>query len=561
MNRDRDIQAPQSQRPAADEIERAVASRTAELSAANTRLTAELEEYRRITVELRHEEGIRRKVFEAIPDMLTVIDRDFRIVHSNWGGGYDYVPADLRTTNPHCYDAFYPGQGKLCEPCHVAQVFATGKPVHAEKVNPRIGHVEIRVYPLLDAAGNVIMAIEHIRDISEQKKLEEERIKSQKLESLGVLAGGIAHDFNNLLTGILGNISLARSVAGPESKISERLLAAEQAALRAGDLTQQLLTFSRGGAPIKKAIRINDLLEEAVSFALRGSNVSCRYALPACLWLVSADSGQLNQVFNNLVINADQAMPDGGTLIITAENCHVAPDEFTDLPAGQYVKISLMDSGAGIAPELLDKIFDPYFTTKASGTGLGLATVYSIITKHGGRITVESTPGSGTTFHLLLPAAHPAVATASVAEPLAKPGQGTILVMDDELLIREVARQILEALGYTVQVCRDGGEALQCYQEARDTGKPIDVVIMDLTIPGGMGGKEAAEKLLTLDPTARVIVSSGYATDPILANFRNYGFCAVALKPYNVAALSNSIQEAFATTADRVVTATSTDET
>ena len=518
-------------------------ARTDELSAANEQLLRDIEERQQVETALRKEESIRRNMFEAIPDMLTVIDRDFRIIHSNWGGGYNYVPLEQRETSDYCYDTFYPGQGKRCEPCHVHKVFTTGKPVYEEKHNPRIGQVEVRAYPIFDESGQVIMAIEHIRDITERKKLEEERVKSQKLQSLGVLAGGIAHDFNNILTGVMGNISLARTLAEPDSKLARRLEEAEKATQRAGDLTQQLLTFSRGGEPVKKSADIKQLAMDSVSFVLRGSNVRCDFSLPDDLWPVEVDAGQMNQVFNNLIINADQAMPEGGIIRVLAENTLIGLEKLPLITEGRYVKVSVRDQGSGIPEANLSKIFDPYFTTKTKGNGLGLATVYSIISKHGGLITVESQVGVGTAFHFFLPAAKldPAEKEQENLPPAS--GKGKILIMDDEEIIREVAGEILLHLGYKVEFCSEGSEAIVTYTMAGKTGEPFDAVLLDLTIPGGMGGKETMKRLLELDPDAKGIVSSGYSNDPILSHYGEYGFCGVVLKPYDIGEIGRTMHE------------------
>jgi CheY-like chemotaxis protein len=373
--------------------------------------------------------------------------------------------------------------------------------------------------------------------------MQEEILKNQKLESLGVLAGGIAHDFNNLLTGIMGNFSLARMLAEPGSKISSMLERAEKASLRAKELTQQLLTFSRGGAPVKRSTFIGQLMIESVSFSLRGSNVTAKFFIPEDIWPVDVDTGQMNQVINNLVINAGQAMPDGGIITVRAENAVITSDSPLPLPAGQYVKISLQDQGGGISEANIGRIFDPYFTTKTSGSGLGLAMVYSIIKKHGGCITVDSRPGIGTTFHFYLPASDISPQLIVDMESMPPQGKGKILVMDDEVIIREIAGEILSHLGYEVENCMDGTEAIRMYEEALRLGRPYAAVLMDLTIPGGMGGKEAIGRLMEIDPQVRVIVSSGYSNDPVMAQYKRYGFRGVVLKPYNAEELGRTLHE------------------
>jgi PAS domain S-box-containing protein len=377
-----------------------------------------------------------------------------------------------------------------------------------------------------------------VDDITERKMLEKELLKTLKLESLGVLAGGIAHDFNNLLTGILGNITLAKMFLGTEDKAYKRLLDAEKASEHAQYLTKQLLTFSRGGRPVRQTSSIRQIITDCASFALIGSKTKCIFSIPAETWPVEVDIGQISQVINNLIINADQAMPQGGTISITVENLTIKPSVTIPLKEGKYIKISIKDEGIGIPEEYLIKIFDPYFTTKKDGSGLGLTTVYSIIKNHDGAITVESQYGKGTTFHIYLPATVRAFhEEAGIFERVIK-GNGKILVMDDEEIIRDVAQEILVHLGYTVKLCKDGNEALDCYRYALHEGEPFDAVIMDLTIPRGIGGKDLMKKLLEIDPKAKGIVSSGYSNDPVLANYRDYKFSGMVAKPYKVTELS-----------------------
>ena len=376
-------------------------------------------------------------------------------------------------------------------------------------------------------------------DITEREYLQNELLKAQKLESLGVLAGGIAHDFNNILTGILGNITLAEMLLDPAHPANEALGHAEKAAARAGELATQLLTFAKGGAPVKKVVALGALVEEAVSLALRGANVSGKIRIPAGLHAIEADEGQMSQVFYNVVLNAVQAMSGGGTLIVSADNVTLASGNKPALPPGDYVRITFADQGYGIPDEILNKIFDPYFTTKPGGTGLGLASVHSIIKKHGGHVEVRSLVGRGTDFTFHLPSLG-AVADRPEAVPVTEergtPG-GAVLVMDDEIQIQILASQILQHLGYRVTTCANGEDAIALYERAARSGTPFRAAIMDLTIPGGMGGKEAAQRILALDPTARLIVSSGYSNDPVLADFDRYGFCAAIAKPYRVSEL------------------------
>ncbi len=392
--------------------------------------------------------------------------------------------------------------------------------------------------PLRDSEGNIFGLCGIARDITERQKMEAELLRIQKLESIGILAGGIAHDFNNILTGILGNISLAGVYKDP-GKIAERLSEAEMASLQAKNLTQQLLTFSKGGAPIKKTVAIADLLKDSAPFALRGSNVRCEFSIPGDLWSVEMDEGQIRQVVNNLIINADQAMPGGGVIEVCVENVTIELGNVLPLKPGKYIKISIQDHGVGISEEHFHRIFDPYFTTKQKGSGLGLATSYSIIKNHGGHITVESQIGIGTTFYIYLPAS--ARATEAKKEKVKEeliPGSGKVLVMDDEKIIRDLACDMLARIGYKISVAPDGAKAIRLYREAMNSGQPFDAVIMDLTVQGSMGGKEAVQELIKIDPDVRAIVSSGYSNDPIMADFRKYGFVGVIAKPYKIKELS-----------------------
>ena len=382
------------------------------------------------------------------------------------------------------------------------------------------------------------------RDVTEKKKLIEELIKAQKLESLGVLAGGIAHDFNNLLTAILGNISLAKLYTRPQDTITDYLDKTEKASIRAQGLTKQLLTFSKGGAPIKKVTTITELIKDSTSFVLRGSQVKCDYHFDPDLWAVEADEGQLSQVAQNLVINARQAMPEGGTITIRATNKNLTHGELPSLPPGNYIKILFQDQGTGIPPEHLFRIFDPYFSSKSTGTGLGLAISYSIIKNHNGLITVSSELGQGTTFSILLPATLSPAPQPKKQDDLQKIDTKKILIMDDDQTVREIAASMLRFIGCNVEEAEDGKEAIALYQKAQQDGAPFDIVIMDLTIPGGMGGKEAIVALLNVDPQARVIVSSGYANDPIMASYKEYGFCGVLPKPFKMDDLNKIIATA-----------------
>ncbi len=401
--------------------------------------------------------------------------------------------------------------------------------------------------PIRNKAGNITGAVLVFRDITEKQKLESQLVKESKLESVGLLAGGIAHDFNNMLTVITANISLARMQGTSPDERAQLLGDAEKAALRARDLTQQLLTFAKGGEPIKKTMALEPLVREASDFALRGSNVQCQFSADQNVWPVEIDDGQFRQVLNNLIINARQAMPDGGKVEVHLENVELEKNNLPPLRAGKYVKISVMDHGAGIKRELLPRIFEPYFTTKKGGSGLGLATAYSVVRKHGGLIKAESMPGIGSIFQIFLPASDKRIIPSPKESPQKKfSGSGRILIMDDEVAVLKILSAMLEKFGYEVETALDGAEALRLYAAARANQNPFAAVVMDLTIPNGMGGREAIKKLLELDPNAKAIVSSGYSLDPVMANHRLHGFAGIIPKPYRPEDLGRMLQEIIA---------------
>ena len=431
----------------------------------------------------------------------------------------------------------------------LARALKTGEAVSAEEVDYVQADgtqlvLDVSAVPIRDDTGRVLAAIATVVDVSARKQVEAERIKSSKLESVGLLAAGIAHDFNNILTAILGNVSLAKLVS-PSAAAVEVLTQAERAAVRARDLTQQLLTFSKGGAPIRKAASLAGFLRESLSFALRGSNARLALDLAPDLWPAVFDAGQMSQVFNNLLINAVQAMPNGGTVTIAAVNAVLEAGNTYGLAPGRYVKVRVTDEGIGIPPEHLTRVFDPYFTTKNTGTGLGLATAYSIMRRHDGYIGACAGEPIGACFKVLLPAAAAVEHPVSAADASWRCGEGRILLMDDEAPVRAVGSGLLGHLGYEVTVASDGDEALALYRQAQANGSPFDLVILDLTVPGAMGGRECFERLRQVDPHARALVSSGYSTDPIMADHAAHGFCGVISKPYELRDLSETVCRAI----------------
>ncbi|MHA1673787.1 MAG: PAS domain S-box protein [Promethearchaeota archaeon] len=414
----------------------------------------------------------------------------------------------------------------------------------AKRKDGSLFDVIVSTATVLDDNGNPISLMSTSIDITERKLAEEMRtqaeLKLKKLESVGILAGGIAHDFNNLLTGVFGNIELAKTFLPTDHDAHQFLESAVHSMEVATNLTNQLLTFAKGGNPIKKTLSIGAVITDTAGFSIHGSNSRLESNIAPDLWFVEADKGQLSQVISNLVINAQQAMPTGGIITIDAKNIENS--------SGRYVQITVQDEGVGIAPKFLDKIFDPYFTTKQKGSGLGLAITHSIINQHNGTISVDSQLNKGSIFSVLLPAALPTEGELSEFprddnNNIAMVKKGRILILDDEEMIRQVSAAMLAKLGYEVDSTVDGQEAIVKYKENFDSDTPFDLVIADLTIPGGMGGKEAAQEILKIDPQARIVVSSGYATDPIMANYKEYGFKGVATKPYSLATLQEVIQQ------------------
>ena len=399
--------------------------------------------------------------------------------------------------------------------------------------------------PILDAKSNIIGVVLVFRDVTEKQKLEQEALKARKLESVGVLAGGIAHDFNNILAAILGNINLALDCTDPHESTYTLLAEAEKASLRAKNLTHQLLTFSKGGEPVRKTTSIAEIITDSSSFVLRGGNVRCDTWFAPDLMPVDIDSGQISQVIQNIIINASHAMPQGGAIEIRCENLLDKQQQHPpSLRAGSYVVVTITDHGVGIPHNIIDKVFDPYFSTKQSGSGLGLAISHSIISRHGGYITVKSEPGKGTTFSIYLTAStnqlpdSPDDETSSVTQ-----GHCKIMIMDDDEMVRSMAKAMLTRLGYEVELAADGEEAIGIYKKELATDTQADLIIMDLTIPGGMGGGDAVKEILAINPDAKILVSSGYSNDPIMANYKDYCFIGAIVKPYQMQDLTKVLRQ------------------
>lgn len=386
--------------------------------------------------------------------------------------------------------------------------------------------------------------------IQQNAKWEKEILKSEKLESIGVLAGGIAHDFNNLLGVVVGNVEMATRVPDTNKKVNSYLTSAVKACKRATELTQQLLTFSKGGDPVKKLSDIRETIRESAEFVLHGSGVAllldCRHGAGDTFFMADIDNGQISQVIQNIVINARQAMPDGGEIKITCSTTSdVSFAGHDEADSTRYHKIEIRDSGAGIPSNIIDNIFDPYFTTKSEGSGLGLALSFSIIKKHEGYIYVDTEVGVGTCFTIYLPASDqlPDVKPDNIVSINRVKAKGRVLVMDDQEMLHDVAEAMLEELGYQTVHAKDGTEAIQMYEQSLMANEPIDILIMDLTIPGGMGGKEAVKQVLAVDASAKVIVSSGYSNDSVMSKYQDYGFTGTLCKPYDIDELENTLNQ------------------
>ena len=510
--------------------------------------TIDITERKEAEEKLCESEQFIRNMLDTVDEGFVVIDRNFRILNANRAYCRLHDGSCDEVIGRYCYEIAH----KIQRPCHeegeecsVRRVFDTGEPCavahrHVDATGDLM-YVETKAFPIKDSSGTVSSVIETINNITERHLLEEERLKTQKLEAIGTLAGGIAHDFNNLLQGIFGFISMAKLTYDQKENSLAMLEQAEKALHQSVNLTTQLLTFSKGGKPVKRRMQLQPVIENAVKFALSGSKAGYRIIVAEDLWAVEADEGQIGQVIQNIVLNAEQAMPEGGTIVLTARNVEQQAAHDKLLGPGKHVEVSISDTGIGIPEKYLQKIFDPYFTTKEMGSGLGLATSYSIIRNHGGVIAVESEVGRGTTFYVYLPAVE--AAEGIQKEPAAVPftGKGNILVMDDEEIVLNITGEMIRALGHDVDFANHGQSAIEKYRAALESGKPYDIVILDLTIRGGMGGRETVQRILEMDPAVIAIVSSGYSDDAVISEYYKYGFKARLSKPYRLEDLRNTL--------------------
>jgi two-component system cell cycle sensor histidine kinase/response regulator CckA len=513
-----------------------------ELQIHQVELEMQNEELRRIQTELAGSRAEYADLYDFAPVGYLSLDREGRVLRANLTAAA-LLGAERDRLTGHPLLVHIVAADREIFYSHLREVGLQERPaaceLRLEKKTGEIFHARLESVPFRAADGSIECRTS-LLDISERKRLDKEKelIRIQKLEALELLAGGIAHDFNNLLTAMLGNISLARVYLETGESPGEKMARAEQAAMRARDLVQQLLMFSGRGVAGKKAWDTALLIREAV--ALPFESTQCRHELILAddLWPVEVDRVQFSQVMQNLIINADQAMPQEGTITVRAENLHLAGDEQPGLAAGDYVRIAVEDRGPGISPEIRSRIFDPYFSTKPGGSGLGLAVSRALVEKFGGRLTDASRPGGGTSFAIFLPAAAAQPAAAKIEEPEAQAqvlsGRGRILIMDDNPTVREVAGELLAFLGYETEMAPEGRTAVELYRIAKEQGKPFAAVILDLVVPEGIGGQETLKHLRDFDPAVTAIVSSGYAKEPVVENFQKYGFVASLPKPYNL---------------------------
>ncbi len=536
-----------------DQLGRSFARMARRLNASLDRLQAEVAERTRAESEVRERERHLRSIFEAADHVAFItVDADAKSPRIT-----DFSPGAERILGHHAQDVIGRPVSSLrltndpdAWQAMLAALWA-GRPGKSGEATllRRSGEAFaalFSIHPLRDEAGTLTGAIGVAIDINRRKQAEAELRKMEKLTSIGTLAGGIAHDFNNILMGIFGSISLARTMLAPDHPAGGPLDKAEGAMNRATRLTQQLLTFSKGGAPVKETASLARIVETVVRFDLSGGNVKLLMSADEDIWPARVDTGQIQQVFSNLAINAAQAMPDGGRLHIRMGNHEITSPADNPLKPGKYIRTTVRDDGHGIPESRLNRIFDPYYTTKPNGSGLGLATVFSIVNRHGGHIAVDSNPGKGTCFTIHLPAADPAAPPADPPpdlppQPASPARKARILLMDDEEMIRNVGAQLLMRIGHEVETAAEGQETVDRYREAMAAENPFDLVIMDLTVPGGMGGRKAVQALLAIDPGAKAVVSTGYADDPVMADPTAYGFAGIVPKPYTMAQLKEMV--------------------
>lgn len=546
----------ESLKQARDNLQLQVEEQTKELTVANKMLREEIGERMKAEEALAEDKEYLSVTLRSIADGVITTDRDGSVVLLN------RVAEDL--TGWRLQDAVGRPLGEILQVVDEEtreqnadpfdRVAGSGEVVMLSEGAVLLGHdgtervVSYSGAPIRSQAGKIRGMVLVIRDISERRKLEERLFKNRKLESVSVLAAGIAHDFNNILTGIMTSLFVARTQVKPDSETYQLLSEAEQSAFRASSLTKQLLTFAKGSTPVRQRLPVRELIEETAGFCLSGSLADYELELSEDLFDVELDRGQMDQALSSIIVNAEESMPDGGLIRIRAENRTIGSEHGLPVRKGHYVAISVTDQGGGIPEDDLHRIFDPYYTTKPNHNGLGLTTAHSVVSQHDGCIDVESVVGKGATFYVYLPAAevreqkHEWDMEDSTDSPVAR---RRVLFMDDEDYIRRTAAKLLEHIGYETTTAARGEEVLDLYRESLDESRPFDVVVLDLSVNGGKGARETISELRQLDPEVRAVVTSGYATDPILNDFRRFGFTAALSKPYTVQTIEQAIAKAL----------------
>ena len=485
-------------------------------------------------------------LIESLPGIFCLFDIDGKILRWNKYGEnvIGYTADEISVSNPL---DFIVEQDRELVNKTIKDTFDKGySSVESTLVTKRGEKIPFYFTGIRVMIDNVPCILSIAIDISERKKIEYELEKLRRLESIGILASGVAHDFNNLLTGILGNISLVKQYLDPEDMIFKRLSTAEKSCFEAREITSRLITFSKGGEPVKKVTRVQQLLKEAHCPLIKDTNITFEYNLPDNLYPVEIDEGQIRNVIINILTNAAEAMPEGGKIDISATNLEITEKDNLPIKEGSYVKVSIRDRGRGIQVEEISRIFDPYFSTKERGVkkgmGLGLTICHSIIRKHEGFITVESMPGAGTTFHLYLPASLKKKTETEVTGEMETIRKKRILIMDDDEIVRDITGDMLMHCGYYIESSKDGNEAIALYIKAKEKGEPFDAVILDLVVPNGMGGDIAIKRLHDIDHGVKGIALSGYSKDLIMTHYMDYGFTAALSKPYNIQLLNGTLE-------------------